>query len=59
MVCLSDAQQRARWLEEVDGTLRRLFPRVAPGQATAADADGRTDADLARAVARDAQAPDL
>lgn len=30
VVCLSDAAQRARWLEEVDGTVRRLFPRQGP-----------------------------
>jgi len=31
VVCLSDAALRARWLDEVDGTVRRLFPRQAPG----------------------------
>ncbi len=29
VVCVSDAERRRKWLDEVDGTLRRLFPRDA------------------------------
>ncbi len=34
VVCLASPSQRERWLEEVDGTMRRLFPRRAPGAGT-------------------------
>jgi len=28
VVCLSTAQHRTKWLDEVEGTVRRLFPKA-------------------------------